>query len=166
MITAQISWSFPCIMHLGPLIYTHWRIWRLGTSVRYFHISKLIARAVAGSAIFSAPRSTLKYNPVWVDLTFLYHGVTPQYKTSAVASPIIGGGGAYSYIRVLPDGFLLKAIVVNMNIWIYTAPQLSRLATALYKIVFANSHGAYKYRLFWGNEAPRWINTYPRGASK
>ena len=87
-------------------------------SVRYLHISKLIARAVAGSAIFSAPRSTLKYNPVWVDLTFVYHGVTPQYKTSAVASPIIGGGGggAYSYIRVLPDRFLLKAIVVNMNI--------------------------------------------------
>jgi hypothetical protein len=30
----------------------------------------------------------------------------------AVPSAIIGGGGGvYSYIRVLPDGFLLKAIV-------------------------------------------------------
>jgi hypothetical protein len=30
----------------------------------------------------------------------------------AVPSAIIeGGGGAYSYIRVLPDGFILKAIV-------------------------------------------------------
>ena len=56
----------------------------------------------------------------------------------AVARPIIGGGGggggAYSYIRVLPDGFLLKAIVFTvceheyMNI--HPPPQLSRLATA------------------------------------
>jgi hypothetical protein len=42
----------------------------------------------------------------------------------AVARPIIGGGGGgggevYSYIRVLPDGFLLKRLFlryVNMNI--------------------------------------------------
>ena len=36
----------------------------------------------------------------------------------AVARPIIGGGGgggAYSYIRVLPDGFLLKAIVFTVR---------------------------------------------------
>jgi hypothetical protein len=42
----------------------------------------------------------------------------------AVARPIIGGGGGgdsgvggggvYSYIRVLPDGFLLKAIVFTV----------------------------------------------------
>jgi hypothetical protein len=32
----------------------------------------------------------------------------------AVDRPIIGGGGAYSYIRVLPDGFLLKAIVFTV----------------------------------------------------
>ena len=35
----------------------------------------------------------------------------------AVARPLIGGGrggGAYSYIRVLPDGFLLKAIVFTV----------------------------------------------------
>jgi hypothetical protein len=51
----------------------------------------------------------------------------------AVVRPIIGGGGgggggAYSYIRVLPDGFLLKAILftvyVNMNIWKYTLPPI------------------------------------------
>jgi hypothetical protein len=151
MITAQISWSFPCIMHLSPLIYTHWRIWRLGTSVRYFHISKLIARAVAGSAIFSAPRSTLKYNPVWVDLTFVYHGVTPQYKTSAVASPIIGGGGGIFIYSSSARRISFESDCCEHEYMNNTAPQLSRLATALYKIVFANSHGAYKYRLFWGN---------------
>ena len=26
----------------------------------------------------------------------------------------IGGGGVYSYIRVLPDGFLLKSVVFNI----------------------------------------------------
>jgi hypothetical protein len=52
----------------------------------------------------------------------------------AVASTVIGGGGVYSYIRVLPDGFLLKSIVFTvckheyMNIH---PPQLSCLATAL-----------------------------------
>jgi hypothetical protein len=46
----------------------------------------------------------------------------------AVARPIIGGGGgvvAYSYIRVLPDGFLLKAIVFTVCEHEYTHPQLS-----------------------------------------
>ena len=36
----------------------------------------------------------------------------------AIARPIIGGGtggGAYLYIRVLPDGFLLKAIVFTLR---------------------------------------------------
>jgi hypothetical protein len=32
----------------------------------------------------------------------------------AVARPIIRRGGAYSYVRVLPDGFLLKAIVFTV----------------------------------------------------
>ena len=46
-----------------------------------------------------------------------------------------GGGGAYSYIRVLPEWLLLLAIVFAvceheyMNI--HPPPQLSRLATAL-----------------------------------
>jgi hypothetical protein len=45
------------------------------------------------------------------------------------------GGGAYSYIRLLPDGFLLKAIAFRvceheyMNI--HPVPQLSLLAPAL-----------------------------------
>jgi hypothetical protein len=34
-------------------------------------------------------------------------------------------------IRVLPDGFLLKAIVFTVCEHEYTLPQLSRLATAL-----------------------------------
>jgi hypothetical protein len=40
-----------------------------------------------------------------------------------------GEGGAYSYIRVLPDGFLLKAIVFTVCEHEYTPPQLSRLVT-------------------------------------
>ena len=32
----------------------------------------------------------------------------------AVARTIIGGGGVYSYIRVLLDGFLLKSIVFTV----------------------------------------------------
>ena len=54
----------------------------------------------------------------------------------AVARTLIGGGGGiYSYIRILPDGFLLKSIVFMvceheyMNI--HPPPQLSCLATAL-----------------------------------
>jgi hypothetical protein len=38
-------------------------------------------------------------------------------ESRAVSSEIIGGGGGggvYSYIRVLPDGFLLKAIVFTV----------------------------------------------------
>ena len=43
---------------------------------------------------------------------------TPFARSGPYLDAIIGGG-AYSYIRVLPDGFLLKTIVfmvVNMNI--------------------------------------------------
>ena len=54
----------------------------------------------------------------------------------AIARPIIGGGD--SYIRVMPDGFLLIAIVFTvceheyMNI--HTPTQLQRLATVLMKL--------------------------------
>jgi hypothetical protein len=52
---------------------------------------------------------------------------TPQLKNNEISKIGkfdnwgVGVGGAYSYIRVLPDGFLLKAIVftvceLNMNI--------------------------------------------------
>jgi hypothetical protein len=43
--------------------------------------------------------------------------------TRAAARSIIGGKGAYSYIRVLPDGWKrLFLRYVNMNIWTYTPP--------------------------------------------
>jgi hypothetical protein len=53
-----------------------------------------------------------------------YIAVRPNRIFRAVPSAIIGEGGLYSYIRVLPDEFLLKAIVftvceheyMNMNI--------------------------------------------------
>ncbi len=32
-----------------------------------------------------------------------------------------GGGGVYSYIRALPDGFLLKSVVFN-----FTSKEISR----------------------------------------
>ena len=32
----------------------------------------------------------------------------------AVTKALIGGGGAYSYIRVLPDEFLLKSTVMTL----------------------------------------------------
>jgi hypothetical protein len=35
-------------------------------------------------------------------------------RTRTVARPIVRGGGGYSYVRVLPDGFLLKAIVFTV----------------------------------------------------
>ncbi len=31
-----------------------------------------------------------------------------------VARALLGGGGVYSYIRVLPDGFLLKSVVFKL----------------------------------------------------
>ena len=55
----------------------------------------------------------------------------------AVARTLIGGGGVYSYIQVLPDWLLLKSTLFqkklvghNLNIWIYTPP-INALATAL-----------------------------------
>ena len=32
----------------------------------------------------------------------------------AVARALIGGGGVYSYIRFMPDGFLLKSVVFKL----------------------------------------------------
>ena len=55
-------------------------------------------------------------------------------KSRAVPSAIIGGD-AYSYIRVLPDGFILKAIVFTVQYMNPSPPKkkLSRLGTALQK---------------------------------
>ncbi len=32
----------------------------------------------------------------------------------AVARALMGGGGVYSYIRVMPDGFLLKSVAFRL----------------------------------------------------
>ena len=40
--------------------------------------------------------------------------VCPPAGNMAVSRPIMGGGGVYAYIHVLPDGFLLKAIVFTV----------------------------------------------------
>ena len=55
-----------------------------------------------------------------ISITCDYESITCDYVVlRAVARPIIWGGGGwggcvYSYIRVLPDGFLLKAIVFTV----------------------------------------------------
>ena len=62
----------------------------------------------------------------------------------AVARALIGGGGVYSYIRVMPDGFLLKSVVFKliskeisradheyMNIHPPPPPPINALATVL-----------------------------------
>ena len=62
-----------------------------------------------------------------------YGKCTSSTLTRAVTRTLIGGGGVYSYIRVLPDWLLLKSISFqkklvgqNQNILIYTPPpQLS-----------------------------------------
>ena len=56
----------------------------------------------------------------------------------AVTKAFIGGGGAYSYIRVLPDEFLLKSTVMTTEIRraereymnIPPPPQINALVTA------------------------------------
>ena len=75
-------------------------------------------------------------------------------KNSGVASPIIGGGGKYSYIRALRYKFLLKSIVFtvceheHMNIRPPPpAPQFSTLATPLGKNTYDTLFGP---RLFYG----------------
>ena len=39
------------------------------------------------------------------------------YMDKGVTRPLIGGGGGvlYLYIRIVPDGFLLKSVVFNYN---------------------------------------------------
>ena len=60
----------------------------------------------------------------------------------AVTRALIGGGGEYSYIRVLPDEFLLKSVVIRVDfkrdssgrtrIYEYSPPpQINALVTAL-----------------------------------
>ena len=37
------------------------------------------------------------------------------YMGRAVTKALIGGGGGYSYIRVLPDELLLKSVIITVN---------------------------------------------------
>ena len=43
--------------------------------------------------------------------SFIYLPRTTDPRYRAVTRALIGGGGEYSYIRVLPDEFLLKSVV-------------------------------------------------------
>ena len=66
-------------------------------------------------------------------------------KIRAVTKALIGRGGAYSYIRVLPDEFLLKSTVMT-TVWkeirraereyvnIHPPPPINALVTDLMKI--------------------------------
>ena len=69
-----------------------------------------------------------------------------QLSFRAVARALIGGGGVYSYIRVMPDEFLLKSVVFKliskeisraeheyMNI--HPPPPINALATSLLSFV-------------------------------
>ena len=38
-----------------------------------------------------------------------------MYRIRAETKALIGGGGVYSYIRVLPDEFLLKSVVITVD---------------------------------------------------
>ena len=38
-----------------------------------------------------------------------------RFPNRAVTKALIGGGGGYSYIRVLPDEFLLKSVVITVD---------------------------------------------------
>ncbi len=40
----------------------------------------------------------------------------PVFINRAVAKALIGGEGVYSYIRVMPDGFLLKSVVFKFGL--------------------------------------------------
>ena len=44
-----------------------------------------------------------------------FHTVREQGRDRAETKSLIGGGGAYSYIRVLPDEFLLKSTVMTTD---------------------------------------------------
>ena len=46
-------------------------------------------------------------------LTSLLHCL--DYPSRAVTKALIGGGGGYSYIRIPPDEFLLKSVVITVD---------------------------------------------------
>ena len=70
-------------------------------------------------------------------------GKCESTRFTAVARTLIGGGGVYSYIHVLPTSFFWNQIQIyqfekklvgqNMNIWIKT-PRINVLATALTRL--------------------------------
>ena len=72
----------------------------------------------------------------------------------AVTKALIGGGG-YSYIRVLPDEFLLKSVVITVNfkrnssgrtrIYEYATPPINALVTALRLVILSPSKNDRKF---------------------
>ena len=70
---------------------------------------------------------------------------------------LIGVGGVYSYIRVLPDEFLLKSVVVTernssgrTRVYEYAAPPINTLVSALPSVLYLyNSiYAVYIYSLY------------------
>ena len=65
---------------------------------------------------------TRKYASSQIKLLFIWFIIHSSLKTSAIESTcrgetraLIGGGGEYSYIRVLPDEFLLKLTLMTAD---------------------------------------------------
>ena len=81
----------------------------------YLYISKIYCLPIESSVCRSLGISSCS---TVISITCDHESITCDYVVlRAVARPIIwgwGGGGIYSYIRVLPDGFLLKAIVFTV----------------------------------------------------
>ena len=81
---------------------------------------------------------------------------TPYLSARGITRALIGGGGVYSYIRVLPDGFLLKSVVFNfiskeirpakheyMNIHPPPPPLLSAYHVTIHSSCHVPSQGTY-----------------------
>ncbi len=85
-------------------------------------------------------------------LAKIYPSSSNIARARAVARALIGEGGVYSYIRVMPDEFLLKSVVFKliskeisraeheyMNIPPPPPPPINALATALARAALAKS---------------------------
>ena len=83
-----------------------------------------------------------------------------------VTRTLIGDGGVYSYIHVLPDGFLLnlswfqkKSVGHNTNIWINTPPPPNYRSS----YVPAGCSDSYENNFYPSDKSVslRWTSTYP-----